>query len=214
MKARYPLLFWRAALLLLSTGYAHASHAQAPREPPASVGRNIVSLSPAELFYKTQLGYERGVGPHSAVGLLGSYHYGVIEGYKGPQATVYYRYFVKRPFPTGLYFHCQLSLLHVEQTADLVNIKTKQYTEYRYQAVSMGGGIGLGYRRYLVRKATKSHLLVNALLGYRGNPRPQPDFDSSIYRLESSFLGPDFGWYLGFSPGSMAFGLLSLDYQF
>jgi hypothetical protein len=190
-----------------------AVRAQAP-ELPAPVRANIISLAPVELFYKTQLGYERRTGSGSSLGALGSYHYGVVGQYRGGQATGYYRRFLTQQFPTGLYFQFQLSILDFEQTASLVNLKTKQYVDFQYRAVSWGGGIGLGYRRYVLRQATKSRLLGNALLGFRGNPRPQPDFDASTYRLESTFLGSDFGWHMGFSPGSMVHGLLTLDYQF
>lgn len=183
-------------------------------DSPATQPRRIISVSPVELFYKTQLGYEHQTGPGSSLGLLGSYHYGVVGQYRGGQATAYYRRFLTQQFPTGLYFQFQFSILDFEQTESLVNLKTKQYTDYQYRAVSLGGGIGLGYRRYVLRQVTKSHLLGNALLGFRGNPRPQPDFDTSTYRAESNFLGPDFGWYLGFGPGSMVHGLLTLDYQF
>ncbi|MBJ6109099.1 hypothetical protein JAO73_08765 [Hymenobacter sp. BT523] len=198
------------ALLLLGRG---AVQAQTPAEPPTTRA-NIVSISPIELFYKAQLGYEHSTGLSSSVGGHASYHYGVLGEYRGEQGSVYYRRFLTQQFPGGLYFQFQLNILNIQQTASVVNVKTKQYAAYQYQATSFGGGIGLGYRRYVLRRASNGRLLGNALLGFRGNPRPQPDFDTSIYRQESSFLGPDFGWYMGFSPGSMVHGLLTLDYQF
>jgi hypothetical protein len=211
-------LFHRLALPMgagaMLACWSHGAQAQPTAEPLAAVRANLVSVAPVELFYKTQLGYEHRTGPGSSLGVLGSYHYGVVGGYRGGQATGYYRRFLTQQFPTGLYFQFQFSVLNFEQTAYLVNLKTKQYSDYRYRVVSLGGGIGLGYRRYILRQATNSRLLGNALLGFRGNPRPQPDFDASTYRMESSFLGPDFGWYMGFSPGSMVHGLFTLDYQF
>ncbi|UOQ98645.1 hypothetical protein MUN81_03925 [Hymenobacter sp. 5317J-9] len=198
------------ALLLLGRG---AVQAQTPAEPPAPRA-NIVSISPVELLYKTQLGYEHRTGQSSSVGVHASYHYGALSEYRGEQASVYYRRFLTQQFPGGLYFQFQLSILDFQQTANVVNIKTKQYVAYHYRTTSFGGGIGLGYRRTVLRRATNGRLLGNALLGFRGNPRPQPDYDTSVYRQESAFLGPDFGWYMGFSPGSMVHGLLTLDYQF
>lgn len=159
-------------------------------------------------------GYEHRWGRRNSVGILASYHYGNVGLSQGGQATAYYRYSLARQFSTGFYFQFQLSVLDFLQTANLVDTKTREYVAFDYRAVSGGGGIGLGYRRQLLRRASNGHLLYNVLLGFRGNPRPQPSYDATRYRLESSFLPPDFGWYMGFSPGSIVHGLVTLDYQF
>ncbi|MFD2722085.1 hypothetical protein ACFST9_25425 [Hymenobacter monticola] len=217
MSKSYCLLLNPAALLLsFFVGSAQASHAQSPIEPAAAARRNIVSVSPVELFYKTQLGYERGVGPHSSVGLLGSYHYGNLAGYQGWQTTGYYRHFFTRQFPTGLYLQLQASVCSYWQDANLINQKTSKPYSLRYRGLSGGGGLGLGYRGYFLRRATGGRLLWNALLGLRGQARPVATYDETIYRPEVGFLGisDDANWYLGPSPGSLAHGLLTLDYQF
>lgn len=217
MSKSYCLLLQRAALLLLFfVGSAQASHAQAPTAPVAAVRPNIVSVSPVELFYKTQLGYERGVGPHSSVGVLGSYHYGNVAAYEGWQTTGYYRYFLTRQFPAGLYLQLQASVFNYWQDANLINQKTSKPYSFRYQELSGGAGIGLGYRGYLLRRASGGHLLWNALLGLRGQARPVANYDETLYRPNVGFLGisDDANWYLGPSPGSLAHGLLTLDYQF
>jgi len=215
MKTLSDFSFGGVSLLLLA-GCAQTAKAQAPAEPTEAVHANIVSISPVELFYKTQLGYERAVGRRSSVGVLGSYHYGTVAGYQGWQATGYYRYFLTRQFPTGLYLQLQASTFDYWQDASLINQQTSKPYSFRYQALSGGGGFGLGYRGYLLRRATGGHLLWNALLGLRGQIRPAASYDETFYRPKTSFLGTtdEANWYLGPGPGSIAHGLLTVDYQF
>jgi hypothetical protein len=175
---------------------------------------SFISVSPVELIYKTMIGYEHRVGRGSSLGILGSYCYGNFNTNKGYQATGYYRNYLQGHAPTGLYIQLQVSVLDFVQTANLIDIKTRQPFAFDYRAISGGGGIGIGYRNSLFRRASSGHLLYNVLVGLRGNPRPKPSYDNTAYHLESNFLGPDFGWYMGFGPGSIMHGLLTVDYQF
>ena len=179
---------------------------------------NIISLSPAELFYKTQIGYERQLSKRSTLGAQALYRYGFDQRYKGWQATLLYRCFVsKKGFPTGLYFQAQASLFNFQQEASLIDNGTHKPYYFEYRALSGGVGGGMGFRQYVLRRAFGQHLLGNALLGIRAQVRPEPTYDSALYHAESSFLGPvnDANWHLSaLSPGSILHGLLTLDYQF
>ena len=206
---RYRAFCWGILLAWLP------ATANAQSVDSATVGRSaIISISPVELFYKSMVGYEHRWGRRNSVGVLASYHYGSLGFSQGWQATGYYRYYLTRQFPAGLYFQFQLSVLNFMQTANLVDIKTRKPLAFDYRTVSGGGGIGLGYSGPLLRQMAKGRLLYNVLLGFRGNPYPQPSYDANVYRLETNFLGPDFSWYLGFSPGSMVHGLMTLNYLF
>jgi hypothetical protein len=177
---------------------------------------HVISISPAELFYKTQVGYEHRLGQRNSLGALGSYHYGNVGNYQGGQVTGYYRHFFLRQFPTGFYGQLQVSALYFSQPASLIEIKTRKSYSFDYQSVSAGCGFGFGYRGHLLRQATSGHLLYNTLLGVRFQHRPLPSYDATIYRPEIGFLGEtdDTNWHLGFGPGSATHGLLMLEYQF
>jgi hypothetical protein len=205
---------WRALPgLLLLLGSPARTRAQGPGAPARA---SIVTLSPAELFYKAQVGYEHRLGGRSSVGVLGTARYGMSQRYHGWQATGYYRRFLTRPYPAGLYTQVQASVFNFAQEASLYN--PKNYTDYyfEYRGLGGGGGFGLGYRNYLLRRATQGRLLWNVLLGLRVQIRPAPDYDRNTYYPTRSFLGDSdaANWHLGFSPGSIAHGLLTLDYQF
>lgn len=182
----------------------------APQRP------HLVSIAAAELFYKTQLGYEHQLGERNSVGALGLARYGLGQRYQGWQATGYYRRFLTRQFPTGLYVQAQLSVFNFEQKADLYSAATRSYLSFYYRGLSGGGGLGLGYRNYLLRQATHGHLLWNALLGGRAQARPALSYDADRYQPVSGFLGDsnEYDWHMGFSPGSFIHGQLSIDYQF
>lgn len=209
----FPYSFF--ALLLCQTGLAYAQ----TELPPAPLGNRVVSISPAELIYKTQIGYEHSWRSRNSLGLLGSYHYGHFAStnqLRGGQITGYYRRFLTQDFPTGLYVQAQASLLDFVQPANLVHIKTSQPYNFNYSAVSGGAGFGFGYRDRLMQRAFGGHLLYNALLGLRYQYRAKAEYDATVYQPKSGFLGPsdDANWNLGFGPGSLAHGLLTLDYQF
>lgn len=201
------LMSWPTAV------YAQAAQPALPALPAYS---QVISISPVELFYKTQLGYEHRLGQRNSLGVLGSYHYGNVGNYQGWQTTGYYRRFFSRQFPTGFYGQLQVSLLNFSQPANLVEIKTSKAYSFDYRGVSAGWGFGLGYRGQLLRQATGGHLLYNALLGMRFQHQPEASYDTGVYRPKSSFLGEtdDANWHLGFGPGSLAHGLLALEYQF
>lgn len=207
---------WRAlpGLLLLLGGPAR-TRAQVPGAP-APVRVSIVTLSPAELFYKAQVGYEHRLGARSSVGLLGTARYGMSQRYHGWQATGYYRRFLTRPYPAGLYAQVQASVFDFAQEASLYNPTARTDYYFEYRGLSGGGGFGLGYRNYLLRRATQGRLLWNVLVGLRVQIRPSPEYDHNTYRPALSFVGDSdaFNWHLGFSPGSIPHGLLTLDYQF
>lgn len=207
---------WRAlpGLLLLLGGPAR-TRAQVPGAP-APARASIVSLSPAELFYKAQVGYEHRLGARGSVGLLGTARYGMSQRYHGWQATGYYRRFLTRPYPAGLYTQVQASVFNFAQEASLYNPTARTYYYFEYRGLGGGGGFGLGYRNYLLRHATQGRLLWNVLVGLRVQIRPAPDYDRNTYYPTRSFLGDDaaLNWHLGFSPGSIGHGLLTLDYQF
>lgn len=212
----YFLRYLFFALLLSRAGLVHAQAGLSP----APLGNRVVSISPAELIYKAQVGYEHRWRSRNSLGLLGSYHYGHLAStnqLRGGQLTGYYRRFLTQEFPTGLYVQAQASLLDFVQPANLVNIKTSQPYTFDYSAVSGGAGFGFGYRGRLLQRALGGHLLYNALLGMRFQHRPRADYDASVYRPQ---MGLVFGetdvsnWNLSFGPGSLAHGLLTLDYQF
>jgi hypothetical protein len=199
-------------LLGVSPGWACA---QAPADQPGT-SANIVSASPVELFYKAQVGYERRVGQRNSIGLMCSYNYGVIGAFKGGQATAFYRRFITRAFPTGLFLQAQASVLNFSQEAHLVKLKTYEPYSFHYRATSTGAGFGIGYRGRFLRRVSGGHLLYTALLGVRFQGRPLPSYDATIYEPKTGFLGgtDDSNWYLGPGPGSISHGLLTLDYQF
>jgi hypothetical protein len=200
---------------LLLAGSPHVSWAQSAVPAPLAYTR-VISVSPVELFYKTQLGYEHRWGRCNSLGVLGSYHYGNVGVYQGGQITGYYRRFLSQQFPTGLYGQLQVSLLNFSQPAHLVEIKTRKEYSFYYQAMSAGFGFGLGYRGQLLRQVTGGRLLYNALIGLRFQHQPKAPYETTIYRPKSGFLGEtdDAHWHLGFGPGSIDHGLLSLEYQF
>lgn len=210
-----PTFFRGAPLGLLLLISPLAAWAQVPG-PPAPARATILSVSPAELFYKAQLGYEHRLGTRNSLGLLGAARYGLGQRYHGWQASGYYRRFLTRPYPTGLYVQAQASVFDFEQEANLYNIRTQTTYSFEYRGLSGGGGVGLGYRNYLLRHATQGRLLWNVLLGARAQLRPTADYDATVYRPALSFVGDSdaFNWHLGFSPGSIVHGLLTLDYQF
>ncbi len=188
-------------------------------EPVQPIHSTIISISPAELIYKTQLGYEHRWGTRNSLGLLGSYHYGNFSNsgqLRGGQLTGYYRRFLTHEFPTGLYVQAQASLLDFVHTASLVDTKTKQYYSFDYRAVSGGAGFGFGYRGRFLRRAFGNHLLYNAMLGVRFQHLPAADYDAAKYQPRTGFLGEttDANWHIGFGPGSLPHGLLTLDYEF
>ena len=209
-----PTFFRGAPLSLLLLISPLAAWAQGPGQP-APARATILSVSPAELFYKAQLGYEHRLGTRSSVGLLGTARYGFSQRYHGWQASGYYRRFLTRPYPTGLYVQAQASVFNFEQEANLYNTRTQKPYSFEYRGLSGGGGLGLGYRNYLLRRATQGRLLWNVLLGGRAQLRPTADYDATVYRPTLSFVGDSdvVNWHLGFSPGSIVHGLLTLDYQ-
>ncbi len=205
------VIFQFTALMLV--GMPIAATAQSA-DSAVATRPNLISISPVELIYKNMIGYEHRVGRSSSLGILGSYCYGNFNTNRGCQATGYYRNYLQGHSPTGLYIQLQVSVLDFVQTVNLTNVKTREPFVFNYRAISGGGGIGFGYRNSLLRRALGGRFLYNVLFGFRGNPRPKPSYDNTAYHLESGFLGPDFGWYLGFGPGSIMHGLLTLDYQF
>ena len=204
--------FGPGLVLLLAPTFARAQSAAA--STPERL--NIISVSPAELFYKTQVGYERQLNSFSSLGLLGAYRYGFSGRYEGWQATAQYRLFFGRGFPGGAYFQVQASVFNHLLEANLTNPKTYKTLSFDYRAVGGGGGFGFGYRRHLLRQALGGHLLGNVLLGFRFQQRPQPSYDTTVYQPSVGFLGQvdEANWRLGHSPGSIVHGLLSLDYSF
>jgi hypothetical protein len=185
-------------------------------EPKATSPSHIFSLSPAELFYKTQLGYERRAGARNSFGVLGSYYYGNVGVNEGWQITGFYRRFLSQQFPTGFYVQAQASVLNCVQEIHLADTKTRQPYNFDYRATSGGAGFGFGYRTPLLRQLAQGRLLVNALLGVRFQHRPQPTYDANIYQPQTGFLGEtdENDWYMGPNPSSLPHGLLSLDYTF
>lgn len=181
---------------------------------------SIVSISPIELIYKIQVGYERRWRSRNSLGLLGSYHYGSFartDQLRGGQLTGYYRRFLTHEFPTGLYIQVQASILDFMHHANLATIKTNEPYKFDYIAVSGGAGFGFGYRGRLLQRVAGGRLLYNTLLGVRFQNRPRTDYDMSIYRPQTGLVfgeTDDTNWNLGFGPGSLVHGLLTLDYQF
>ena len=202
-------------LIFLSMLLPDVVCAQAAQPTPPAYTQ-IISTSPVELFYKTQLGYEHRWGHRNSLGALGSYHYGNVSLYRGEQLTGYYRRFFSRQFPTGFYGQLQVSLLNFSQPATIVEVKTSKAYSFKYQALSAGWGFGFGYRGCILRRATGRRLLCNALLGIRLQHHPQAPYDATLYRPHIGFLGEtdDANWHLGFGPGSAAHGLLTLEYRF
>ena len=194
---------------LPTIGWAQAAAAELPAHA------NIISVSPGELFYKTQLGYERRLGQRNAVGVQAGYHYGTMGGHRGWQATGYYRRFLTGRFPTGFYVQAQASLFNFSQTANLIEVRTKKPFSIEYQALSAGGGFGFGYRGRLLQHAFGGRLLYSTLLGLRFQHLPHASYDALAYYPDSGFLGETdaANWHLGFGPGTLAHGLLTLDYQ-
>lgn len=214
----YSSLACCLSLSVASIAFSHPVQAQSS-EPSPPIPSTIISISPAELVYKTQLGYEHRWGTRNSLGMLGSYHYGNFSHagqLRGGQLTGYYRRFLTHEFPTGLYVQAQASLLDFVHTASLVNIETKQAYSFDYQAASGGAGFGFGYRGRIMKRVFNNHLLYNAMLGVRFQHLPAADYDATKYRPETGFLGQtdDANWHLGFGPGSLAHGLLTLDYEF
>lgn len=205
--------FLLGAFLALLPALASAQSADSiPARP------NIISFSPAELFYKAQIGYERQVSRRNAVGTQAFYRYGFNQRYQGWQASLLHRFFVsKTGFPTGVYFQTQISVFNFQQEAHMIDNATHQPYYFEYRSVSGGAGVGIGCRKYLMRRAFGPRLLANALLGVRAQYRPEPTYDSNLYYVEVSFLGPrdDANWHFSASgPGYLLHGLLTLDYQF
>jgi len=191
--------------------------AQTPAPVQTIPGRpHLLSVSVAELFYKVQLGYEHQLGGRNSVGISGLARYGLGRPYQGWQVSGYYRRFLTRQFPTGLYVQAQASLFNFEQQARLYSPTDRSNYSFYYRGLSGGGGLGLGYRGYLLRQATHGYLLWNAMLGGRAQARPAPAYDATRYQPVSGFLGDSdvYDWHMGFSPGSIVHGQLSLDYQF
>lgn len=201
-------------LAQLLTLIPEAAWSQSPA-PTATRRAQFISFSPAELFYKAQLGYERQLGQRSAVGVSAFYRYGLDGRYHGWQGSLYYRYWLGAAFPQGLYFQAQANVYNHLYEANLTNYKTFQHRSFDYRGLAGGGGLGLGYRHYVLRRALNEHLLGNALLGIRMQARPTPEYADDGYYPSRSFLGETdaTNWLLGTSPGSVVFGLLTLDYQ-
>ena len=196
---------------LLLPAFARAQVLPTPATPAARA--TIVSVSPAELLYKAQLGYEHQLGTHSSLGATAFYNY---RRYRGWQVTGYYRQFLTHSFPTGLYAQAQASIFNHTQEASLLSRATYERLSFDYRALSGGAGAGLGYRMYILRRASRDHLLGNVLVGVRAQFRPEPDYDGAAYYPESSFLGQvdEANWHFGPGPGSIFHGLLSVDYWF
>ena len=178
--------------------------------------KSIISISPVDLLYKVAVGYQRGLGRHSAVGVIGAYHYGLAARYKGWQVTGYYRQFFTHQFPTGLYIELQASAFDFLQEANLINRQTHKPYSFKYRQLSGGVGVGFGYQSFLFPRTFSNRLVGDAMLGVRGQIRPIPTYDDAIYYPDYGFLGntDEANWHLGFSPGSIAHGLLTLGYLF
>jgi hypothetical protein len=201
-------------LLALLPSLTKAQSAEAPVIP-----RHIVSFSPAELFYKAQLGYEHRLGRYTSVGATGFHRYGFEGRYKGWQISLFGRYYLTSQFPVGLYLQAQANAFNHQYEANLINRQNyRQSLSFDYRGVGSGGGVGLGYQGRLLRRACGGRLLGNVLLGARAQLRPHyPAYDTAAYSPSYGFLGndDDANWHLSASsPGSILYGLLTLAYQF
>ncbi|TGE14839.1 DUF3575 domain-containing protein [Hymenobacter elongatus] len=205
-------------LLLLTLG--PAAQAQAPDSTSV---RNTIWASPAEAFYKQQIGYERCLNSSYSLGIQGANYTGFNGQYKGWNLTVLARRYFKtrstqfrRQAPFGLYSQVQASVYTYDQHLTIypVNGSRDGYVgiDYRWRGMGAGVGTGLGYRVPVLKKAFSSHLSLDTMLGARYYAWPKPQYDKAKYE-ERSFLGGDAEWFLA-GPGSFFYGLLAVGYSF
>ncbi|MCB2378899.1 hypothetical protein LGH70_14955 [Hymenobacter sp. BT635] len=185
--------------------------------------RNTIWASPAEAFYKQQVGYERLLNDSYSLGIQGANYSGFNGRYKGWNVTVLGRRYVKRQAPWlrkqapfGLYYQVQAAVYQHDQhlTIYAKNGRQDGYApiDYRWRGLGVGGGAGLGYRTPILRQAFSNHLSMDIMLGVRYYAWPKSQYNEAEFE-ERSFLGGDFDWYMA-GPGSWYHGLLAVGYSF
>lgn len=179
--------------------------------------RNTVWASPAELFYKQQVGYEHCFSHTKSLGVQAARYSGFRGLHAGWHATLFGRRYFRDGAPLGFYFQAQISVYEHEQTTSIVPIDDQangaKSMSYRWSGMGWGPGLGIG-RRFLVLKTPfQNHLSVDAMLGPRIHTRPDPEYDRTKYRTAADFLPESFDWFL-IGPGSILHGSLAVGYSF
>ena len=178
--------------------------------------RNTIWVSPAEAFYKQQIGYERLLNNTYSLGIQGAHYSGFRGWYKGWNLTVLGRRYMSRRAPFGLYYQAQAAVFKHNQRLTVYPTSKNQTDfaaiDYHWRGIGGGVGAGVGYRAPILKQAFGGHLSVDGMIGLRYYSWPKPRYDKTQYESRS-FLSDDLEWALA-SPGSAVHGLLAVGYSF
>ena len=226
MNAIYPCLVICFSFGLLATG-ARAQNPLAntaqghPTEAKRKEVRTVLSISPAELFFKQQASYERVLNSRFSVGLQVNRRSGPGGQYSaldfaGWQAAAFGRQYFRKEAPYGSYYQGQLSIYQAEQALTIYRIIRNQGDQdpvsYRWKGTGLGLASGIGYRAALFPATFGRRLVADGQIGIRVGSRPQPTYDTSVYEsFGADRLEAGLNWYAA-GPASILYGTLTLGF--